>query len=223
MDNPPTAFAQTARLLRQQLREAVLDHDAFETTLHPCELATCRATCCHDGAVLTKEEEATIQQLLMQHREAFAECSITADTPPVARDGGILKTAVRPANDGELADDFPDHFPRTRCVFLDASHKCTLQRLSSSLGHHPWFYKPISCWMHPVLLRAPNTPSERPTLTLLDEGSDRANFASCTHCGRADSDGIPAREALAAELAALSALADRDFLSELHAPGTESR
>ncbi len=213
-----TAYRATAESLRRQLREAVLDHDAFEAPLRACELAQCRATCCHDGAVLSGEEAKTIHDLLSRHPASFADAAASQTGRPIVERGGSLKTAVRRAAATECADDFPAHFPRTRCVFLDSGHKCTLQLLSLSLGQHPWFYKPLSCWMHPVLLRPGSEPPDRPLLTVLSPAGDKAKFASCTHCGRPDPQGSPARQGLHPELGALSDIAGRDFVAELEAP-----
>ena len=213
-----TAFTKTAQTLRAQLREAIVDHEAFAIPLHRCELSRCRATCCHDGAVLSPEEADRVRVLLEKHPTAFPDSA--RDQPVVERDN-VLKTATRPALDHECADDFPSPFTRTSCVFLDHEHKCTLQLLSSSQGKHPWHYKPISCWMHPILLRPASSARDRPVLTLRRPDQDQARFASCTHCGRPDPDGQPARDVLASELAALSKLAEREFTAELHAPSVE--
>ena len=51
-----TAYEKTAQIVAAQLREAVIDYEAFETELRPCELDRCRATCCHDGVYLSQEE-----------------------------------------------------------------------------------------------------------------------------------------------------------------------
>ena len=217
MPDQPTAFSATTRLLRAQLREAAVDHDAFETPLRPCDLSRCRATCCHDGAVLSPEEADQIQHLLDSQPKQFP--NLAPDTA-LRKLSTTLKTATRAADLHEGAADFPSHFARTRCVFLNEEHKCTLQLHSVAEGHHPWYYKPISCWMHPVLLQPSDCPSQRPTLTLRTPDNDLARFASCTHCGRPDDEGLPAREVLQAELKMLSAIADRDFSAELNAPSS---
>ncbi|NIP94700.1 MAG: hypothetical protein GWO24_15170 [Akkermansiaceae bacterium] len=218
MPGGPTAFTETAGLLREQLREAALDHQAFETPLRPCQLATCRATCCHDGAVLSREEANTIDSLIERHFEHFSRASLTESDHPIVKRGRSCKTGTTPAASDQCAADYPAHFPRTRCIFLDHQHKCTLQLLSTSLGHHPWFYKPLSCWMHPILLRPPSSPHQRPVLTILRPAEDQNRFASCTPCGRPDPGGAPARQTLRSELIALSTIAGRDFVAELEAP-----
>ncbi len=219
MSGIPTAFTNTARSLRSQLREAVLDHESFETPLRPCDLSRCRASCCHDGAILSPEEAEHLRELLNEDPAAFPAA---AQKDAITQRNQSHKTATRPALRHECAEDFPSHFARTRCVFLDDEHKCTLQLLSRAQGKHPWFYKPVSCWMHPVFLRPADHASDRPCLTLRTPDHNQARFATCTHCGRPDQDGIPAKEVLHEELAALSILADRDFAAELHAPSIDS-
>jgi hypothetical protein len=82
-------------------------------------------------------------------------------------------------------------------------------------GKHPWFYKPTSCWMHPVLLTQRN---DRPLLTILSYSQDRKQFASMTPCGREEAAASSARVGLKGELEMLSGIAGRDFLRELNAP-----
>ena len=95
-------------------------------------------------------------------------------------------------------------------MFLDAEHRCVLQRLAVDEGRHPWFWKPISCWMHPLVLR----PGDRPVLTL-PGGEDR--FVSCTHCGRAETEGERAGEVLREELEMLGKISGRDVGGEVGA------
>ncbi len=220
MSSPLSAYDETLAVLRLQLVDAMLDHEAFERPMQACQLSRCRATCCHDGAVLSAEEAAVIALLPGRHPALFAS-SAAGDVPPIEHSPPVIQTATRPARREELADDFPGHFPRTRCVFLQPDHRCTLQVLSASLGHHPWFYKPVSCWMHPVLLLAPGRAG-RARLTLRGPDDDETRFATCTPCGSVQAGGPPAREVLAPELEALSQIAGRDFLGELNATPGES-
>ena len=80
---------------------------------------------------------------------------------------------------------------------------------------HPWFYKPVSCWMHPLLLKV---DGGRPYLTLLSKADDGKRFASETPCGRVEEDGLPARQVLRSELEMLREISGRDFYRELNAP-----
>jgi hypothetical protein len=82
-------------------------------------------------------------------------------------------------------------------------------------GRHPWFYKPTSCWMHPLILRS---EGGRPVLTLLTREQDEAAFATFTPCGKSEKTASPARESLKMELEMLGAISGRDFYGELNAP-----
>lgn len=220
-----TAFRETAVQLRERLREAAVDHASFERPIQLCELESCRATCCHDGVFLSDEEAAVIETLVVEHAERLAGYGVDVSSNSVVRNSdGAGRTAVRIVSDEELAPDFPPHFPKTRCVFLDVRHRCVLQRLSDDLGRPSWFYKPIGCWMHPLTLRPLQRGDARPVLRLPGVEDDPLRsagypgFASCTPCGRVCESGRPAGEILGAELAALSAISGRDFVSELGAP-----
>lgn len=221
----PTSYVKTSDVLARQLSEAMIDHDAFEQKIKPCELRTCRATCCHDGVYLSQEEAQGVRQLLAGYPMEFESFGLDLPEDPIVstRGGRSLKTATRPAEPGELAEDYPDHFPKTRCVFLDRQGRCGIQCLSMKLGHEPWFDKPLTCWIHPIVILPAGRDRSRPVLTLVNPVNDpqRAEgypgFASCTHCGRPDDSGVPARQALAAELDMLGRVSGRDILGELNA------
>lgn len=212
------AFDEMARALGDEVRAAALDHAALARPMRVCELGNCRATCCHDGVFLDPSERRVIEGVVAGQREALARFGWRNDDFLEVQ-GGRWKTRTREAGAGELAEDFPAHFPRTRCVFLDAQHRCVLQRLAIDEGRHPWFWKPVSCWMHPLLLR--RRDDGRALLTLAQPGADPAaregypGFGSCTPCGMEVAGGEPAWQVLRGELELLGELAGRDLVGEL--------
>lgn len=218
-----TAYAETGAELGRQVREARIDHSSFETPLRACDLRECRATCCHDGAVLTQAEADGMTAALRLHRSQLESYGVdtSAETMVCDRERKAWRTAVRESSSEERAEEFPPHFPKTRCVYLDEMHRCAWQRLAMDLGKPAWFYKPIACWMHPLTVKQ---VEGRPTLMLPSKESDphrRADypgFAPFTPCGKVCATGRPAREVLEAELQMLSALSGRDLRSELNAP-----
>lgn len=216
---PSTAYPGIEETLSRQLREAALDHEAFTMRLKACELPKCRATCCHDGALLTDEEMAGIGEAVEGHRDLLASYGWTAEQY-LTETGRQGRTVTLEADGEALAEDFPQHFPKTRCVFLDPQHRCVLQRLAMDTARHPWWWKPVSCWMHPLLLRPP-AGSDRPLLTLARPGSDPAaengypGFGSCTPCGVETADGLPAWQTLRPELELLGKISGRDLVREL--------
>jgi hypothetical protein len=213
MKEGPIAYPGIERELARQVREAALDHEAFATPLKVCELAKCRATCCHDGVFVDAEQQAGIAGVI----DRLGKFGFSSSEWREIRDGRV-KTATRPAV--EPAGDFPEHFPRTRCVFLDDGHRCVLQRLAVAEGRHPWWWKPVSCWMHPLLLRQ---REGRPFLTLARPGADPAagpgypGFGSCTPCGMEAAGGDPAWRTLRGELGLLGTIGGRDLVGELGA------
>ena len=221
-----TAYEQTGQILADQLREAVIDHEAFEQLIRPCELSRCRATCCHDGVYLSQEEACGITVMVQNHGEDLAAFGLSLPNEPILKLGGKLKTATRAAEEGELAEDYPAHFPKTRCVFLDREGRCGIQRLSMQQGRSDWFDKPLTCWIHPIVILPANRERARPVITLVSPENDPQKkvgypgFASCTHCGRPDQGSKKARQArevLAAELEMLGKISGRDILGELNA------
>ena len=199
---PSSMFPTTRDELVRQLSEAGLDHDAFERPIPVCELTKCRATCCHDGVVLSDEEARVLNGL-----GAGDDLKLRSD--------GVWKTRTVAASEDEMAEDFPGHFPKTRCVFLDEEHRCRWQLRAVEEGKHPWFYKPTSCWMHPVLIARRDG---RPVITIRSRSGDEEGFASHTPCGRGEEGAAPAWESLAMELKMLGEMSGRDFYSQMKAP-----
>jgi len=218
-----TAYPTTAGYLAAQLREALIDHTAFEQKIKPCELDRCRATCCYDGVYLSDEESEGVKKLLLKEKKTLDGYGLSLPDEPVVvtRGGRAVKTSTRDAEPGELADDFPAHFPPTRCVFLDRQGRCGIQMLAVERGREPWFDKPLTCWIHPIVILPAGKDRSRPVVTLVtpendpQKSDDYPGFASCTHCGRPDDAGVPAYESLAAELKMLGSISGRDILREL--------
>ncbi len=216
-----TAYPQTAQILIQQVREAHLDHDAFHAKIRSCELSRCRATCCHDGVYLSREESEGVAGWLGKHRGELVKK--WEDWPSVFFEGKgvLLKTATRKAKKKELAVDYPSHFAETRCAFLDGEGRCQIQRLDMEQGNLPWYHKPLTCWIHPILIQSPSESGGRPIITLPNTDNDPQSapgypgFGSCTHCGREDPAGEPAFEVLRPELSYLSQLSGRNLCQEL--------
>lgn len=217
-----TAFGEIEGILREQIREAELDHEAFERPLKVCVLTKCRATCCHDGVYLSDGELAVLDGVVRS--EGFAgrnaeEC--------FERREQRWKTSVVAAEADQLGEGFPAHFPKTRCVFLDGEHKCQLQLASMAAGKSPWFWKPISCWMHPLLLR-PLVRGGRPRLTLARQDDDPVarpgypGFSSFTPCGMPQEGAGPAWQALRGELELLGRIGGRDLVGELSGRGADA-
>lgn len=224
-----TLFPETASDIGVQIRECQVDHDAFTQTLKPCTLERCKATCCYDGVYLSQEEAEMLEILIDLEAASFQKFGLhDGDGQPLRKESiiesspkGSKKTATRPAKEGELAKDYPQHFPKTRCVFLDSEGRCGLQMLAMEKGEAPWFYKPITCWVHPIALRPPTHRESRAVLTLYKKENDPQQdtgypgFASCTHCGRNEANGTPAVEVLQEELKMLSTVSGRNLTKEL--------
>lgn len=215
-------FKESSQYLREQLLRARLDHQAFEIKIKACELSRCKATCCHDGVTLPREDAQSLNVLLNKKIEFLGKCEVPISDEyfQECADGKRVKSRVRKVRKADLPSDFPPHFSRTRCIFLDNNHHCLFQKISMEERKHPWFYKPLTCWIHPILIKQ---TEHGMLITLPNKNNDPQRekqylgFASCTHCGREEEDGQPAYEVLAEELKCLGKLVGRDFLSELHA------
>ena len=194
-----TAFPGTARHLGELLADAALDGPSFDRLLARCDLRVCAGTCCAHGASLNAEEALVVRQLTRRHEARLRLWVPDLPAEPVVTADGAARTAVKPRDMHERAVDYPPHFPDTACAYLDDEARCALQRLAEADGRHPWAYKPLACWLHPIALSADG-------VTLPDAATDPypGGFASATHCGRTAAGGRPAREVLAPELARLA-------------------
>lgn len=229
-----TVFPETALEIASQVRGTILDHQAFEQPVTVCSLAKCKATCCYDGVYLGAEETEIVKVIVDREsvkgtwdkyglKSSTGE-SLTVENVLTETDSGRMKTQVRDAEGGELPTEFPKHFNRTRCVFLDNLGRCGLQRLAMEEGDkHPWFYKPITCWIHPIALAPPKNRNGRVKLTLFNSENDPhkeegyPGFCSVTPCGKIDVLGVPAKDALGAEIEYLESVSGRPLTKELRA------
>ncbi len=209
---PATAFPGTLRAVREACAGAALDAESFARPLAACALAACRGTCCTHGVTLNDEEALAVAQLVRRHGDALRRLAPDLPGEPVVRDAdGAARTALKPRAYHGVVPDYPAHFPDAACAFLGPAAHCALQDLAAEHGQAPWAYKPLACWLHPVLLSAE-------AIRLPDAATDPhpGGFASQTPCGRtAAGGGRPAREVLAPELAHLGLWLGRDLVGEL--------
>jgi hypothetical protein len=228
---PLTAFPQTEAALGRTLRGAGVDRQSFARPLEPCVLAACGGMCCYDGAYVGDEEAAVLRDLAGREGAFFRAAGLDLPAPDeVVVDGewegtvSGLKTALRPHPFSRRVADYPGHFRDTACVFLLPDGRCSLQTLAVARGRHPWFFKPFSCWQHPIaIVPADEAPAaaaggETAVVRLDDEASDPYRlpgydgYVPRTWCGRTAPAGRPASEVLRAELDFLGAIAGRDLL-----------
>lgn len=219
-----TAYPVDEAALRRRLGRALVDARSFRRRVARCEISTCRGMCCHDGVYISPGSAEVIRKVAKAHAGFFA--SLELDLPDeVIIEGdwpwkkGGMKTAVRARPFSKTVDGFPAHFPDTACVFLTADGRCSLQLLSQRLGRHPWYYKPVKCWMHPITLEA----AEQSVLVLHSAETDPYRypgydgFVSRIFCGQSSPGGAPASTVLRDELTFLSQIVGRDLLAEVAA------
>lgn len=164
-----------------------------------CDLSKCEARCCYDGVYLTAEDEKRIAEA----REISPTLFSFLPTNPVVKSSWQghepgRKTATKPWT--YLAEDFPDHFTKTRCVFALDDGRCSLQVLAVTRSEHPWTYKPTACWLHPLkatqnkLIPPPVAQAEDP-----DAQEGYPGYVTYTPCGQLE-ETKPWRETFSAEV-----------------------
>lgn len=220
-DETLTAYPADEAGLRRRMTGGSVDAGSFQRLVARCEISTCRGMCCHDGVYVSPESAAVIEQIAKAHTGLFNGLDLQlADRVIVEGDWpwktGGLKTAVTRRAFSKTVEGFPPHFTDTACVFLTGDGRCSLQLLSVHLGDHPWYYKPVKCWMHPITLEG----EAQASLLLHNDRTDPYRFpgydgfVSQIFCGRTCPTGAPASVVLADELTFLSRIVGRDLLAE---------
>ncbi len=216
-----TAYPDDEAALRSRVAGGRVDAESFRRPVARCEISTCRGMCCYDGVYLSRESAVVIERLAKEYAEFFAGLGlrlperVTVEGDWSWKRGG-LKTAVASRPLSRTVEGFPPHFNNTACVFLTEDGRCSLQLLSTPLARHPWYYKPVKCWMHPITLEG----EERAVLLLHSDRSDPYRFpgydgfVSRIFCGRTCSGGAPAAVVLSEELTFLSRIVGRDLAVE---------
>ncbi|HSB69029.1 MAG TPA: hypothetical protein VLT62_06830 [Candidatus Methylomirabilis sp.] len=216
-----TAYPGDEAALRRRLAGGRVDAGSFCRPVARCDIAACRGMCCYDGVYVSPESAAVIARLAVERADFFAGLGLQLPPRVIVEGGwvwktGGLKTAVSPRAFSAAVRGYPSHFNDTACVFLTGDGLCSLQLLSQHQGRHPWYYKPVKCWMHPITLKG----DEEGTLILHDERTDPyrfpgyAGFVSQIFCGRTCQGGKPASAVLVDELGFLSRIVGRDLLAE---------
>lgn len=209
-----TAFPETVRAARRALALAPVDAASFKRPLSTCDVARCHGACCSDGVPLDAEETRVLGTLALTESAAFAAMgldpgSLVASAEP----GGAGHTGIRARAPGERSPRHPASVPDTACAMLTPAGFCGLQVLAVDRGLGPWFWKPMTCWLHPIAADATG-------IRLPPEGVSRerayreGSFASVTECSRAGADPAAASLVLERELRFLGQLIGRDLEGE---------
>jgi hypothetical protein len=152
------------------------------TKLHYCDIDVCEGICCSDGAFLGEDEVKLIHKVVAKHPEHFAHLpkKYIVDGEWQGQTGP--QTNIRK----HVYRNKPEHFANTRCVFTEADGKCSLQTLAVKQGVHKWKYKPMGCWLFPLmsddkgLVAPPRTRRDDPN----NLGKEYPGFSTITPCGK---------------------------------------
>jgi len=221
-----TAFPESENSLREALEEAPIFVETFKQPMKRCD--SCKGMCCYHGAHINEEEAAFIRSVAKQEKEYFKGIGVELPEEVVINgewrgEASGLKTALKPWNFNETVEDFPTHWENTACVFLTPEGYCGLQVYSKDCGLHPWWAKPMICWLHPV-----NFPQDG-GIAVYDKESDPTiyedypGFNIYTRCGGCHADGDPAYQVLEDELSFLGNIVKRDLNAEIREAVEESR
>lgn len=218
-----TAYPQTESAVQKSLSQASIDVESFKQLLKPCSLSSCRGMCCYDGVYIGKESAEVIQKLADEDAPFFRAIGLNLPEQVIVDGewkGEIYgkKTEVKEKNFSGIVKNYPTHFNNTACVFLLDDGRCGLQVISEYKGLHPWYYKPFTCWMHPLAI---SYEEEFNCLLLHTDESDPCRFpdydgfVTKTFCGKIRICGQPAHNVLEEELRFLGKIVGRDFVEEI--------
>ena len=215
-----SAYPETERKMRKELTMLNTCIETLNQPIERCDLSICRGMCCYDGVYVNDEAAHVIQKIATEKSGFFRNLGLILPENVIvyAEWRGEIsgkKTAIRFEPFSRNVPGYPRHFEDTACVFHMQDGRCGLQALSVFEGLHPWYYKPIGCWMHPLTL------SSTKELLLYDDQDDPyqfpdyAGYVSKTFCGRTLPKGQPANEVLAEEIDFLSLIVDQGVSGEI--------
>jgi hypothetical protein len=219
-----TAFQGTEAALQERCKDAKLSPAEFQRKLSRCSLSTCRGMCCYGGVSVDDGTAAVLQRLSSERASDFRDMGLELPETVVAPTewhgtvGNI--TGLKPLAFRSVVENYPAHFDETACVFLLDDARCGLQVLAGRDGKHPWYYKPLSCWLLPIKI----SDSE---IHLYDCASDPFRFpdydgfVSRIFCGQTSDCGLPAAEVLKPELEFLGRILHRNLISEANGEALE--
>jgi hypothetical protein len=180
---------------------------------HVCaKLGDCGGACCRRGVQMVEGAATRIIAFVESHPAHFellrrveaplyktevAEGIYAFSTETVTPDGPG-KTGVYHAERAGLTVS-EEQRSQGSCVFLYPDGRCSLQVAATALGHHKWAIKPPSCWLFPLRVdfAGERAGTRQYRLKYAGDHPDRADYP----CSRLDPDGLPAKAALAEELA----------------------
>lgn len=189
-----------------------VDRRSFSARYSFCELDRCQGMCCYDGVYLEEPEVTVLERLISTEKERFKAWGMDVNSRSLVREHSEtrrarVRTKVVPFRYSDTAG-LPSHFESTACVFRCSDGRCSLQRIALERGLDPWFFKPMGCWMHPLVLKIGN-----PGLLSVG-GAVHSRFASCTQCGSRRDHGLSGYEVFRRELEVLSDWLAQDLLAK---------
>ncbi|OBQ43141.1 MAG: hypothetical protein AN484_14040 [Aphanizomenon flos-aquae WA102] len=231
-----TAFYQTEQICRDNLSHANFNIDSFQQNRQRCSLSSCHGMCCYNGVHVNKETAEVIERLVEEEADFFKGLGLDLPAKVIVDDEdyedltvedkewqglfSIKKTAVKKRPIANIVNDYPSHFKNTSCVFLLDDSRCGLQELAKAKGLHPWYYKPFTCWLFPILI-APGEnqpeillPSLETEPWLMPEHNYYGFFAIVL-CGKPSDCGQLGSSLLEEELNFLSKIVGRNFVQEI--------
>jgi hypothetical protein len=229
-----TAFYQTEQICRDHLSHANFKIDSFQQNRQRCSLSSCHGMCCYNGVNVNEETAEVIERLVDEEADFFKGIGLDLPAKVIVDDEeygkftvenkewsglcSIKKTAVKEKLFSNLIEDYPKHFRNTVCIFTLDDGRCGLQVLAEAKGLHPWYYKPFTCWLFPILI----APGENQPEILLPSPEfepwlmpDFDGYFTKVFCGKPSNCGQLGYILLEQELKFLSEIVDRNFVQEI--------
>ena len=188
-----------------------VDRRSFSALYSTCDLNRCQGMCCYDGVYLEAPEVTELERLIAEEKGRFSAWGMTVDLEALVRESARsgrsqVRTKLVPFRYADRAR-MPSHFESTACVFRCSDGRCSLQRIAMERGLDPWYFKPMGCWMHPLVLELGKP------VRLSVGGTEDSRFASCTQCGMRRNSGKTGYDIFRRELEVLSDWLAQDLLT----------
>ena len=206
MTESPSAFPLAAERLEKGIANAtpgLNSEKTFDRKLLPCG-TSCAGMCCYDGSFVEPDEEQALLLLLESRRETLSQWVSIPEVPFVDSrwPNRGRQTALVPHTFPDSAG-LPPHFTTGKaCFLLTTDGRCSLELAARAEVKHRWHYKPIACWLFPIVAEYDGENMFR-LYSERDEpytSDSYPGFVGYSKCSRTNDTGREARRALSEEL-----------------------
>lgn len=202
--------------IKEKFKNAHIDAGAFHKKYKLCQDAK-SCYCCSTGCYLEPSESEFLVKLVTEKKQQLERLGVNYSKKNI-KDGFHNKEKKQMELVPFEYSNFGNEVYHTSCVFRDAKDGfCSLQKLALLEGKHQWQYKPLECWLFPIVLHEENNQI---TIASTDnnpfKNEEFSGYIKYANCSFEDEvEGIIGYEKFSLELAQLSEILECDLIKEI--------